>query len=153
MTSIDPDHDADIDALRGPVVDGAARAERAVLAPQDPGGLSIAERVAFAVRIARLGDNAALADHYMDRLLDLDPPVALIDVASGLEPRNARLGILVDHVDLLTCRPERVRAEHIQTLRAGGISDADIVRLSELIAFANYQLRAKLGMSLLVGVA
>jgi hypothetical protein len=42
-------------------------------------------------------------------------------------------------------------AEDVARLRAGGVSDADIVRLCELVAFVAYQIRVVAGLRLLGG--
>src|SRR5271170_1486261 len=57
-----------------------------LLAPADPGGLSLAERAAVALRIAVLDDHAALAAHYRDRLRAVGG-AALLDAAErGPDP-------------------------------------------------------------------
>ena len=43
----------------------------------------------------------------------------------------------------------RRREQDIAALKAAGVGEADIVRLSELAAFVNYQLRVVAGLKLL----
>ena len=53
------------------------------------------------------------------------------------------------HADLLTLAPRKATRQDIETLKAAGVSEADVVRLSELAAFVNYQLRVVVGLKLL----
>jgi len=53
------------------------------------------------------------------------------------------------HADLLTLSPREATRQDIAALKAAGVSEADIVRLSELTAFVNYQLRVLAGLRLL----
>ena len=54
-------------------------------------------------------------------------------------------------MDLVTLGPKDAVAGDIQALRAAGLAEADIVRLSELIAFLAYELRLVAGLRLLGG--
>ena len=53
------------------------------------------------------------------------------------------------HADLLTLAPRKATRNDIDALKAAGLGEADIVRLSELAAFVNYQLRVIAGLKLL----
>ncbi len=109
---------------------------RAVLSPQDPGGLSQAARLAFAARIAALNGDEALAAHYR---------------ATAGEPcaQDARFIAMQRHVDLVTTAPREATRDDIAALQQAGVADADIVRLSQLIAFVNYQVRLIAGLRLI----
>lgn len=122
----------------------------AVLTPKAPGGLSPAERAAFAARMARQNADDELAGHY-DAMLDrAGPPGGLAEVAAGdAAGGDDRLAVLVRHVDLLTLDPKAATRDSIRALEAAGIAQADIVRLSELCAFVNYQVRVLAGLRLL----
>ena len=48
---------------------------------------------------------------------------------------------------------KKVTEDDISALRSAGISEEDIVRLSELIAFVSYQIRLVAGLKLMVQVA
>ncbi|MBS7697350.1 MULTISPECIES: CMD domain protein [unclassified Chelatococcus] len=127
----------------------------AVLRPKAPGGLSHAVRAALAARMAVwLGDDA-LAGHYRTLLVeagragsDLAATVATPEAA----PRDRRLAAIVRHADLLTREPRAATRDDIQALRAAGVEESDIVRLSELTAFVNYQARVIAGFRSLQGV-
>jgi len=66
---------------------------------------------------------------------------------------DARLKAIIRHTDLITTNPKEATAEDIAALRAAGLDDADIVRLSELIAFVSYQVRVVAGLRLMAEVA
>ncbi|MFC6490770.1 CMD domain-containing protein [Nitratireductor sp. GCM10026969] len=127
----------------------------AALSPADPGGLSHALRTALAVRVARLNENAELADHYR----------TLLEKAGAGEAENAvsdpayrgheehRLSAIIAFTDLVSMRPRDTRAADIEALQAAGIPDADIVRLAELNAFLAYQIRVIAGLKLMKATA
>lgn len=129
--------------------------ENAVLSPGVAGGLSPALRAALACRMARLGQTPALAAHY-----ELLIPQAGEETASArladpacTDNGNPRDIAIVRHVDLVTQSPKSAAREHIDALRDAGVGEADIVRLAELIAFINYQLRVVAGLRLLGEIA
>jgi uncharacterized protein YciW len=62
---------------------------------------------------------------------------------------DRRLNALLCHTDLVAARTEDADSGDIEALKQAGISEADIVRLSELIAFVSYQLRVVAGLRLL----
>ena len=66
---------------------------------------------------------------------------------------NARLKAILRHTDLVTCSPKDAVAGDIATLKAAGIKEEDIVRLSELIAFVNYQVRVVAGLRLMAAAS
>lgn len=139
---------ADVMALTQQTHDGA-------LAPADPGGLSHAERAALACRIARLNADAAFEVHF-ERLMEKagasDTTARICDV--GFDGgSDERLKALVRHVDLVARAPKDAARRDIELLQAAGISDPDIVRLSELVAFVSYQIRVVAGLRLMRGLA
>lgn len=120
---------------------------RAVLSPDEPGGLTHQERHALACRIATLAGDAALAEHYRAGA----GGSALADPT--LTAAGARERAMLRHVDLLTRSPREATRADIAALTEAGWQTADIVRLSQLIAFVNYQLRVIAGLRLIGGVA
>lgn len=138
-----------VKAKRTVAEEEAALTEIAVLRPDEPGGLEFAERLAFATRIARLADNHRVAAAYEEQLEEAGASAELLEIARGFEPADLRLAALTGHVDLVTVRPIDAAARHIRTLQQAGISDADIVRLSELVSFVNYRVRAEAALHLL----
>ena len=124
-------------------------AHDAVLLPREPGGLSQALRAALAARMCRHVGDDALAKHYDSYLAhsgDLDVgALAYPDGTSGDPLQDA----MARHADLLTLAPRKATRGDIEALKAAGLGEADIVRLAELAAFVNYQLRVVAGLKLL----
>ena len=124
-------------------------AHDAVLLPREPGGLSHALRAALAARICRHVGDDALTQHYDSYLAhsgDLDVyPLAHPDGTCGDPLQDA----MACHADLLTLAPRKATRADIEALKAAGLREADIVRLSELAAFVNYQLRVAAGLKFL----
>ncbi len=123
---------------------------KAVLTPADPGGLPYALRALIALRAAeRLGD-ARLKDHYYEHFTRCDD---FYDLAGLVEPDaksdDERLQAILDHADMLICRPRTATKDDIERLLKAGIGDADIVRLAELAAFLAYQARLVAGLRLM----
>lgn len=122
----------------------------AALKPADPGGLSHAERAALATRVARLSGDQELAAHYAV-LIGNTPSPAITAIADPTSDGadDARLAALLAYADLVTLRPRDAAAADIEGLKQAGISDADIVRLAELVAFLAYQIRLVQGLRLM----
>lgn len=117
----------------------------AVLLPKDPGGLSHGLRAALAARMARQNAHGPLASHYEALLLRSGEKDG-----SSVEPaEQARIAAIVAHCDLLTLRPRDAGRGDIDRLKGAGIGDADIVRIAELAAFVNYQVRVIRGLQML----
>jgi uncharacterized protein YciW len=123
---------------------------KAVLTPVEPGGLSHALRALIAVRASeRLGD-IRMKDHYYEHFTQCEDFYDLIGlVEPDAKSGDAWLQAVLDHADMLTCRPRAATRDDIQTLYKAGISDADIVRLAELAAFLGYQARLVAGLRLM----
>jgi uncharacterized protein YciW len=64
-------------------------------------------------------------------------------------PLPPRLIALLEHVDRLTVEPRVATPEHLAGLKAQGLNDANIVTISQLIAFVSFQVRAIVGLQLL----
>ncbi len=111
----------------------------AVLTPREPGGLSHRERYLLAARIARLSGDDRLAAHYA--------------AAGGDLPADARMAAILRHVDLVTLTPRDATQDDIATLTNAGVDTADIVRLSQVIAFVSYQVRVIAGLRLMGAAA
>ncbi|MDM9624991.1 hypothetical protein QTL95_03715 [Rhizobium sp. S152] len=124
-------------------------AHDAVLLPRDPGGLSHGLRAALAARMARHNGNEVLAVHY-DGLVERAEEIATASLAQpGTNVDEPRTAEIVHHADRLTVAPREATRGHIEALRGVGVTDADIVRLSELAAFVNYQVRVIAGLKLI----
>lgn len=143
-------------AERAQILGLSQAAHDAVLLPREPGGIGHAERAALAVCMARANADAALADHYRELLRRAGASPALLAIAEGTDPAadtDARLHAIVRHVDLVTLSPRDATKADIAALVTAGLSEPDIVRLAELIAFVNYQARVIAGLRLLGALA
>jgi len=124
-------------------------AHDAVLLPREPGGLSHGLRAALAARMCRHVGDEALTAHYESYLAHSSD----LDLAALVWPGGVcgdpKYDAMARHSDLLTLSPRDAARRDIAALNAVDISEADIVRLSELAAFVNYQLRVVAGLRLL----
>ena len=121
-------------------------AEDAVLRPHDFGAFEHDLRAALAARVARLACDEMLASHY---LASAGHYAAVADPA---EPgRTHKLSTILTFVDKVSKQARNTEARDIAGLQAVGISDSDIVRLCELVAFLAYQIRVISGLRLMQG--
>ncbi|HEV7267160.1 MAG TPA: hypothetical protein VGN83_19930 [Falsiroseomonas sp.] len=118
----------------------AEGAHRELLLPEDPGGLSLADRAALALRVARREGDDALASHYQ----------GLLDAAGGAAGAEARLDALLRYADTVAAAPEDTSRADIDGLAALGLSSRDIVAATQLIAFVPYQVRVIAGLRALL---
>ena len=135
---------------RSDVLELTEKSHDATLRPNQPGGLQLAERAALACRIALLNNEAVLARHYDSLIGSGDFAIADTGFDGG---GDIRLRAILRHADLVTVDPKEAAAGDISALRSAGIADADIVRLSQLIAFVSYQIRVVAGLRLMAEVA
>ena len=140
---------ASILAGREDVFTMTEQAENAALVPDEPGGLSYGERAAFACRIARLNDEPRLAAHFERRMAVADMAGSALADPAFDGKSDDRMAALLRHIDLVTRSPKAVVAADIDALKRAGISEDDIVRLSQLVAFVNYEARVCRGLRLL----
>ena len=117
---------------------------QAVFTPADPGGLAPGLRLALGARMARLGGDERLAAHY---------EAAAAHYELSTEGSDARWQAILRHVDLVTTEPRQASAADIAALRDVGVAQADVVRLSQVIAFVSYQLRLIAGLRLMAAAA
>lgn len=140
---------APVMALRADLMVASQGNYRAVITPHDPGGLGHPERLALACRIARLNGDTALADHYAGAAGGDAATMAALADPGRPPPNDTRRAAILRHVDLLTRSPKDATRGDIAALLAAGIAEADIVRLAQLIAFVNYQVRVLAGLRLI----
>ena len=131
---------------RADVLGMIQKAEDAVLRPKEFGAFDHDLRAAIAGRIALLAGDEALSAHYAARAKTCSV------LASPSETGAAQgLEIILRFVDKVANQARDVTADDISGLQAAGISDADIVRLCELIAFLAFQTRVVSGLRLMQG--
>lgn len=129
---------------RANIIGLSQAAEDAVLRPKDAGAFAHDLRAALAARVARLAADEKLAEHY---LASAGTKTALADPAET--GKAYQLETVLAFIDKVANRTSDIRAEDVARLQAAGVSDADIVRLCELVAFLAYQVRVIAGLRLM----
>lgn len=159
--------------------ENAQRSFEALLEPADAGTFALGDRYAIALFVSRLLAFDVAGNFYADLLSDEAPELAqsIEDAASdarergpvgtyrepGLAAENtpARewqpsegsfdpyIAAALAHAHLLTYRLRESSADDLAALVDAGWSADDIVTLSQLIAFLNFQLRYALGLQAL----
>lgn len=135
--------------VRAEVMRLSEAAHDALLLPRDPGGLSHALRAALAARMARHAGDDALAAHYDGYLAHTGDTIVAPLAHPGDTSGESLPDALARHADRLTLAPREATRADIEALKAAGLGEPDIVRLAELAAFVNYQLRVIAGLRLL----
>ena len=123
-----------------------------LLEPADKAGVSRGERGLIALRVAILDESAPLIAHYRAYVAQQNVDSALVAAAEGATlaaPLTPRLRAVLTHVDRLTNEPELASPDHLADLKAQGLSDANIVTISQLISFVSFQVRTVAGLQLL----
>ena len=120
-------------------------AESAVLRPLEYGMFPHEVRAALAYRIAVSAGETRLAEYYAASVGDK------FNLAESIMIEGEPESTLIPFVDKAANATRDIVAEDISKLQAVGISDADIVRLCELIAFVAYQVRVAAGLRLMNG--
>lgn len=117
--------------------------------------VSSLERFATALRVAALHQEPALIDHYTARLRETPgcSEQLIADVVAGPDAGGlpVRLRAILAHADLLVIRPAAATPADLAALQAAGLGDAEVVTVSQLIAFVSYQVRVFYGLTLLRG--
>lgn len=121
-------------------------ASAAVLRPKETGAFSHERRAALAARIARLNGRTALSDHYGEGLSGQEAKIADPSFDGGADER---LQAILAFTDRVAVSPKDATADDIETLSSAGVTDADIVRLTQLNAFLAYEIRLIDGLRLL----
>ena len=135
--------------FRPEFVEGAELCRLSVLLPANDQGLEPGLRVALARRMATLNADQALIAAYDAQLADLDPTEQLLALAQGAADLDEPLATIARHADLITLTPNKAEASNITLLAQAGLNNPQIVALSELIAFVNFQTRVATGLRLM----
>lgn len=132
-------------------VEGTELCRETVLTPNHGFGLSHALRAALASRMARFIGREDLAAVYDLMLDDAGSDPDLTAIASGAETAatDAFTSAIIRHADLVTRTPRNSSRADIERLEKAGLSNPQIIALSELIACVNYEARVLVGLSLL----
>ncbi len=125
------------------------QAEDAVLKPADSGGWPHPLRAALAARIASQHALPELASHYVQMSCD-DKFKCIADLADDGGELN--LQHVIAFIDQVAVKPRDINAADIRILQEHAVSDANIVRLTQLVAFMAYQVRLIAGLKLMTEV-
>jgi uncharacterized protein YciW len=129
---------AELRAQRPDILRHTQGSHDVLVSPNDPGGLSLAERALVARRVAELSGHPALTAHYQTL------------VAARGEPQSvARRAAILAHAERLAVAPGSATKAHLAALDAVGLRARDIVALTQLVAFLAYQVRVAVGLALL----
>jgi uncharacterized protein YciW len=107
--------------------------------------LSLDERAAVALRVCVVAEADALANHYLQRIEDLE----LARCAGIGESADPRTQVILDFATLVAGAPEESGLAEIESLRSVGLDDTAIITLSQLIAFTSFQLRVVHGLHMI----
>ena len=139
-------------AERADVSGAAQRSYQVLLEPDDPGGVSRAEREMIALRVAVLTPCAPLIIWHRQRLRDQgasDETIASIEQFPVGPAPTARERAVLEYVDRLTRTPGAATPEHLADLKAAGLAPRDIVTIAQLIALLSFEVRVLTGLRLL----
>lgn len=123
---------------------------------EDASGLTLLDRHAVALRVAVL--HGALGPYARHRAAlqslggGLGEP-QLRQIEAGPEAVAPRLAAILAHADLLTLRPRAAQPASLNALRVQGLRERDILALSQLVGWLNFQVRLVAGLQLLRGRA
>lgn len=147
---------AELRARRPDVVRYTQSSYRVLLEPGDPVGVSRRERELVALRVAARTPSPAVVAWHRERLgaLRVDAEtVAAVERGVEIGTLSPRERAILDHADRLTLAPGTATREHVSALRAAGLSQRDVVTVSQLIAFVSYQVRVLVTLAALGGAA
>jgi CMD domain protein len=139
-------------AFRSAATAGAQESYSALFDDHDDTGLSAAERLAVALRVAVLEGDESLTDHYHSRLSGLVGPAderAIIEADGAPALSSPRLTALLGYVDVLTASPVEASVGHLQALEDAGLTPAEIVTASQAASFVAFQVRLVAGIAAL----
>ncbi|MBB2187270.1 hypothetical protein HLH32_12930 [Gluconacetobacter liquefaciens] len=130
-------------------VTGAELCRHALLTPADDQGLAPPLRLALARRMAALNADGPLTATYDAALDTAGARDDLTQLAAGKIPLPGPLRAMALHCDRVTRDNRSASEADIAALAAASLSTPQIIALSELIAFVNYQCRVTAGLRLL----
>ena len=112
-------------------------------------GLSRAERESIAVVVSATNECPYCVNHHAQALrrhLKSEETLDMLMEADGLEALEPRLSNIVRHAKKLTSTPGAITASDLGELRAVGLSDKDILDLTQIVAYFNFVNRLALGL-------
>lgn len=136
---------ADAVRTRANVFEMTHAAEDAVLRPKDAGAFPHNLRAALAARMSAQAGDQELAARFANSA------DGMTEVSNPAESGGSAHGDLIAFVDKAANATKDISGDDIKLLQTAGFSDADIVKLCELVAFVSYQLRVVAGLRLMRG--
>ena len=137
-------------AERAAIRDHGQGAFEQLVTPTDPGGVSLVERAALALRVALLEGDDALAARFHALLTPIATPAEAQAAQTFPAPELPdRFSLLLRYADLVAATPERCGQADIDALTAHGLSAQDIVAVTQLVSFVPYQVRLHAGLAAL----
>jgi alkylhydroperoxidase domain protein/CMD domain protein len=117
--------------------------------------VSLEERLAAGLRVSRLHEEPVFVEHFAGLLrrspTNSDALIAAVTRGPGADGLPPRVAAILKHVDLLVLDPAAATSADLKALQAAGLSDPEVVTVSQLIAFTAYQIRVYVGLALLRG--
>nr|WP_244987213.1 hypothetical protein [Winslowiella toletana] len=135
--------------FRPEFVEGAELCRLSVLQPANDQGLTPVLRAALARRMAALNADQDLIAAFDAQLAGFAATESQLALAAGATDLEQPLAAIARHVDLVTLTPVKAVADDIRLLEQAGLNNPQIVALSELIAFVNFQTRVAAGLRLM----
>ena len=112
-------------------------------------GLSRGEREAIAVVVSATNDCEYCVNHHAEalrRYIKDDDVLQTLASADGLELLEPRLANIVIHAEKLTSAPSAMTESDLDSLRAEGLTDQDILDITLVVAYFNFVNRIALGL-------
>lgn len=131
-------------ALRPEFLNGTEDCRVAVLTPHNDLGISPALRMAIARRVALTADNEKLLAEY-----PAPEDENLARLSRGEMPEDGHLAAIAVHTDMIAANPGASTRESLDALLEAGLTVPQVIALSELLAFACFQIRVAHGLALL----
>jgi len=131
-------------AERPEFLNGADMCRASVLTPKEDLALAPDLRLAIARRIILTSDNPDLIAEY--------PVPGKGDIkalAQGDTPDDPMLRAIAQHTDMIAQNPSAASRAHLEALLQAGLSVPQVIALSELMAFATFQIRVVHGLSIM----
>lgn len=107
--------------------------------------LTLYDRLSTALTVAQVAGVQRLCNHYSARLNPVPGP-------DSSRESNNRLTQITQYARQLAMQPELITAASVSALAAVGLTEPDIVTLSQVIGFVSYQARVVAGLHALQGL-
>lgn len=116
-------------------------------------GLSRLEREAVAVAVSAENACAYCVAHHLEALHRYVPNPDVLDAVREGHHHHLpmRLAAMLDHARVLTRHPSGCKESHIVALHAAGLDDAEILRVTLVVAYFNFVNRIALGLGVAAG--